>query len=223
MKTAMILAAGRGERLKPLTEKLPKAMCLVGDKPLIAHHVTHLAQSGFEQIVINHAYLGGQIRRYLGNGAHWSVDIHYAPEPPGGLETGGGILNALPLLGDKPFVTVNADVLTDYNFSTLHLPEETLAHLILVENPPHKKQGDFGLFGNKVSLDFPFYTFSGIACYHPLAFQACKIGRYSVTPLLRDLVKQKGVSGALHSGLWIDIGSFEGLLSANRVFNAKGT
>ncbi|MBY0377209.1 MAG: NTP transferase domain-containing protein, partial [Gammaproteobacteria bacterium] len=123
MKTAMILAAGRGDRLKPLTEKQPKAMCLVQQKPLIEHHVARLAELGFERIVINHAYLGSQIRRHLGTGSKWGIEICYAPEPPGGLETGGGIYNALPLLGKQPFVTVNADVFTDFNFRMLHLAE----------------------------------------------------------------------------------------------------
>lgn len=149
MKTAMILAAGRGERLKPLTKTCPKAMCRVQGMPLIEYHVANLAAAGFQKIVINHAYLGSQIRHHLQDGRRWGVEICYSPEPPGGLETGGGIINALPLLGNAPFITVNADIYTNFNFASIHLPKESLAHLILVDNPAHNSRGDFGLNGNR--------------------------------------------------------------------------
>ncbi|CDZ76525.1 Glucose-1-phosphate thymidylyltransferase [Legionella massiliensis] len=216
MKIAMILAAGRGERLRPLTEKRPKAMCLVQQKPLIEHHVQRLAEAGFERIVINHAYLGGQIRRHLGKGQKWGVEICYTPEPPGGLETGGGIYNALALLGKKPFVTVNADVFTDFDFRRLNLQEGLMAHLILVENPQYNHKGDFDLIdGQWLSNLNRQYTYSGIACYHPNAFALCKAGRYSLTPLLRDLAQKNLATGELYQGLWIDIGSAERLRYAN--------
>lgn len=217
MKTAMILAAGRGERLKPLTEKIPKAMCVVQEKPLIEHHVNHLAEKGIERIVINHAYLGGQIRRHLGNGAKWGVEICYTPEPPGGLETGGGIFNALPLLGDSPFITLNADLVSDFDYSSLKIPEDALTHLVLVKNPLSTK-GDFGLVNQKISRESACYTFSGIACYRPEAFQSRKIGRYSVTPLLHELIEQNKASGEFYSGFWVDIGSLEGIQLANQRF-----
>lgn len=216
MKTAMILAAGRGERLKPLTEKRPKAMCLVQQKPLIEHHLSKLAKAGFERVVINHAYLGNQIRRYFGKGSSWGLEICYVPEPPGGLETGGGIYNALPLLGEQPFITVNADIFTDYNFRILKLEETILVHLVLVENPRHNSKGDFDLIDQgKLSNQNKRYTYSGIACYRPEAFKFNQAGRYSVTPLLRDLASQNLASGELYQGLWIDIGTAERLSFAN--------
>ncbi|HHF7348315.1 TPA: N-acetylmuramate alpha-1-phosphate uridylyltransferase MurU [Legionella feeleii] len=214
MKTAMILAAGRGVRLKPLTDKIPKAMCQVHNKPLIEYHVERLAKLGFERIVINHAYLGGQIRQHLGNGTKWGVEICYSPEPPGGLETGGGIHAALPLLGKEPFVTVNADVFTDYDFTQLHLTEETRVHLVLVPNPQHN-QGDFGLDNQQQLTNQRVYTFAGITCYRPDVFEQCKAGRYSVVPLLRDLAGKNLASGELYQGLWVDIGSSERLKFAN--------
>ncbi|WED42655.1 N-acetylmuramate alpha-1-phosphate uridylyltransferase MurU [Legionella cardiaca] len=215
MRTAMILAAGRGERLRPLTDKLPKALCRVHDKPLIEYHVEKLANSGFDRIVVNHAHLGGQIRRYLGDGRKWNVEICYTPEPPGGLETGGGIYNALPLLGPAPFITVNADILTDYDFNTLQLPEHALIKLVLVTNPQHNTQGDFGLTEQNFLTNERTYTFPGIACYRPEAFRTCQPGRYSVIPLIRRLVEDNLVMGELYQGLWMDIGSPERLRVAN--------
>ncbi|MBA3537651.1 MAG: nucleotidyltransferase family protein [Tatlockia sp.] len=218
MKTAMILAAGRGERLKPLTEKQPKAMCLVQEKPLIEHHVARLAEAGFERIVINHAYLGSQIRRHLGNGSKWGLEICYTPEPPGGLETGGGIYNALPLLGKRPFVTVNADVFTDFDFRLLTLEEGIMSHLVLVKNPLHNHSGDFDLTSqNQLSNDNKRYTYAGIAYYRPEAFQGSEIGRYSIVTLLRDLANRNLATGQLYQGLWVDIGSSERLRFANSI------
>lgn len=223
MKTAMILAAGRGERLKPLTEKLPKAMCLVDKRPLIEHHVEKLAGSGFERIVINHAYLGEQIRRHLGNGAKWGVEICYSPEPPGGLETGGGIYNALAMLGKNPFVTVNADVFTDFDFSSLSLKDGIMTNLILVNNPKHNSCGDFDLTDQHLlSNQVKRYTFAGIACYRPEAFQQCRVGRYSVVPLLHGLIAEKLATGEVYQGLWVDIGSSERLKFANSLGRAPG-
>ncbi|KTC87090.1 N-acetylmuramate alpha-1-phosphate uridylyltransferase MurU [Legionella brunensis] len=215
MKAAMILAAGRGERLRPLTDTLPKALCQVHKKPLIEYHMEKLAHCGFERIVINHAHLGGQIRRHLGNGRKWNIELCYAPEPPGGLETGGGIYNALPLLGDTPFLTVNADIFTDYDFNSLTLPDHAMAKLILVPNPKHNSQGDFGLNNQYLTNHERIYTFPGIACYHPHAFRECKAGRYSVIPLIRHLTEKNLVMGELYQGLWMDIGSPERLAIAN--------
>ncbi len=212
MKTAMILAAGRGERLRPLTDTVPKALCLVQQKPLIEHHVEKLAKSGFERIVINHAYLGGHIRQHLGNGAKWGIEICYAPEPPGGLETGGGIYNALALLGKNPFVTVNADVFTDYEFSSLTLADSANIHLVLVNNPQHNPKGDFDLINqNQLSNQTKRYTVAGIACYRPEAFAECRAGRYSVVPLFHELIRKNLATGELYQGLWVDIGSIERL------------
>ena len=213
MKIAMILAAGRGERLRPLTDNIPKALCLVKGKPLIEHHVINLAKAGFKRLVINHAYLGGQIRHYLGDGERFGVEICYSPEPPGGLETGGGIVNALGLLGAKPFLTVNADIFTDFDFTTVDMNGINWLHLILVRNNPTLlHHGDFSLINNRLlSNSNPEYTFSGIACYHPKLFTECLPGRYSVTPLIREYVRQEKGSGQLHQGDWFDIGSVDRL------------
>ncbi|MFI4919058.1 MAG: N-acetylmuramate alpha-1-phosphate uridylyltransferase MurU [Legionellales bacterium] len=217
MKTAMILAAGRGERLRPLTENQPKALCMVHGKPLIEHHVINLALAGFNRIVINHAYLGGQIRQHLGDGSRWGVEICYVPEPPGGLETGGGIVNALALLGDQPFITVNADVFTDFNFKKLQTDAINCIHLIVVKkNPALQHLGDFGLInGHHLTNSNLEYTFAGIACYHPQVFSKEKPGRYSVTPLLKQFTSENKVTADLHQGTWFDIGSIERLQAAN--------
>lgn len=217
MNTAMILAAGRGERLRPLTDLTPKALCQVHGISLIEHHVIHLAQAGFEHLIINYAWLGGKIRQHLGNGARWGLDIDYAPEPPGGLETGGGIVNALPLLGNTPFLTVNADIFTDYNFKLPALAADCMAHLILINKPTWLTRGDFGLMqGKLLSNQNRQYTFAGIACYRPDVFRNSKPGRYSVTPLLRQLAMEGQLTGEIHAGKWIDIGSPERLEMAQK-------
>jgi MurNAc alpha-1-phosphate uridylyltransferase len=219
MKTAMILAAGRGERMLPLTDHIPKAMCQVNGTPLIEHHVVNLAEAGFTRLIINHAHLGGQIRNHLGDGKKWGVELYYAPEPPGGLETGGGIFNALPLLGNEPFLTVNADIYTDFKFNSQGLPNDSLAHLLLGQNPEHNPDGDFSLKNNQIlSNDGPGYTFLGIAIYHPKAFLPYSPGRYSVVPMLRKLVSQQCASGEFFQGLWLDIGTAERLSHANELF-----
>lgn len=217
MKTALILAAGRGERLRPLTDIKPKALCEVHHIPLIEYHVMNLAKAGFKRLIVNHAHLGGQIREYLGNGSRWGVSIHYSPEPPGALETGGGIVNALTLLGHAPFVTVNADIFTDYDFSSLKLPQNSLIHLILIKKPPYQHHADFGLSEtHHVDNNHKLYTFSGIACYHPACFKNSPPGRYSVTPLIRMLADKQQVTGTLYTGAWSDIGNLERLQKANR-------
>jgi len=178
-----------------------------------------LAKAGFERLVINHAYLGGKIRQHLGNGARWGIEIYYSPEPPGGLETGGGIVNALPLLGDKPFITVNADIYTDFDFSQLQ-PENTHSiHVILVnKNPLLNHHGDFGLINQtQLSNTNPEYTLAGICCYHPQVFMHCKQGRYSVAPLIRQYAAQNKVTASVHSGLWYDIGTLERLHAVNQI------
>lgn len=209
---AMILAAGRGERLRPLTDAIPKALCEVNRKSLIAHHLNRLKEAGFSRVIINHAHLGGQIRRHVGNGAAFGLDVCYSPEPPGGLETGGGIFNALPLLGTCPFLTVNADIYIDCNFQEIKLPEESSAHLLMINNPKHNPKGDFSLNSQKkLCSDFaeesPTYTFSGVAVYDPLVFHSLKAGRFPLKPLFQKLIKEQRLSGELFRGLWIDIGT----------------
>jgi MurNAc alpha-1-phosphate uridylyltransferase len=216
MNTAMILAAGRGERLKPLTNSIPKALCKVHHIPLIEYHVINLSRAGFKHIVINHAYLGGQIRQHLGLGERFGTRISYAPEPPGGLETGGGIVNALPLLGKKPFVTVNADIFTDFPFANLSLRPQSLLHLVLVPKPSYAESGDFGFSDTGEPLNTEReYTFPGIACYDPMLFKGMKLGRFSVTPILRKMVTDKAATAEVYLGKWLDIGTSERLAKAN--------
>lgn len=209
MKTAMILAAGRGERLKPLTDKLPKPLCMLKGKPLIMHHLENLAAAKYEHIIINHAWLGGKIRQYIGHQAA-GIAITYTPEPPGGLETAGGIINALPLLGEDPFAVINGDIYTDFDLAQLQMPEQALANLLLIPNNPELQHtGDFGLHHQQVTNDNKAHTFAGIACYKPALFAQLPLARYSLTPLLRQQVDLQTVFGQLHTGCWFDIGSME--------------
>ncbi len=217
MNTAMILAAGRGERLKPLTDKIPKAMCMIQGKPLIEHHVEKLAEAGFTHLVINHAYLGSQIRHHLKDGSNWGVKISYSAEPPGGLETGGGIVKALPLLGTNPFITVNADIFTDFDFKQLHFDPSSYIHLMLIKNNPKLGHyGDFGLVNNKLlNNSSKDYTFAGIACYNPQIFHNLPQGRYSVSYLIRRYAQEEKATGEIYNGAWFDIGSLERLQAVN--------
>lgn len=222
MKTALILAAGRGERLKPLTDTQPKALCTVRGIPLIEYHINHLATAGFKTIVINHAYLGGEIRNRLKNGSRWNINIIYSPEPPGGLETGGGIANALQYLNNEPFVTVNADILTDYDFSKLSLLKHYLAHVVLVNQPSYYAHADFGISEESLlSNQNKQFTFSGIACYSPDLLANIRPGRFSITPIIRQAADAQRVSCELHLGQWSDIGSPDRLALANSNMSRK--
>jgi MurNAc alpha-1-phosphate uridylyltransferase len=208
MKTAFIFAAGRGERLRPLTDLRPKPLCTIHGIPLIEYHVKRLALAGFEHLIINHAYLGGQIRHYLGTGNRFGVKISYSPEPPGALETGGGIVNALELIGDKPFLSVNADIYTDIDFATLALPIQSLAHLILINTPSYFSHSDFGLRApNLLDNEHKQYTYSGIAYYDPVLFVNQPYGRYSIVPILRELAAQQKATAEVYNGQWFDIGT----------------
>jgi N-acetyl-alpha-D-muramate 1-phosphate uridylyltransferase len=211
---AMILAAGRGERLRPLTDTTPKPLLQAGGKPLIAYHLEALARAGFGEIVVNLSWLGEQIRERLGDGAAYGVAIEYSEEPEA-LETAGGIVQALPLLGER-FVVVNADIFTDYDFARLR-SIDSLAHLVLVDNPDHNTAGDFSLHGATLSNDDSGrHTFSGIAAYHRDFFSGLRPGRQALAPLLRSAVDNGEVSGELYQGKWIDIGTVERLRSLNR-------
>jgi len=212
----MILAAGRGERMRPLTDRIPKPLLPVAGRPLIQHHIEALAQAGFGELVINHAHLGDQIEQALGDGSRWGMQINYSPEPAGALETGGGIFQALPLLGAAPFVVVNGDIWTDYDFSHLLLPENSLAHLVLVDNPVHNPEGDFSLADGLVS-EGPGerLTFSGIGVYHPDLFANCRPGAFPLAPLLKTAMAQGRVSGEYYRGRWVDVGTPERLAEIN--------
>lgn len=209
---AMILAAGRGERLRPLTDSLPKPLIAAGGKPLIEYHLENLAAAGFQDIVINQGHLGHLLPNHLGNGERWGVRIHWSVEPPEALETGGGIFQALPLLGTGPFLVINGDIFTDYPLARLRSIKCDRAHLLLVPNPAHNPKGDFALQGGRIRNEGePRHTFSGMAVYHPRLFTGCAPGRYSVVPMLRKTVDESLVTGELYSGTWLDIGNLERL------------
>ncbi len=241
----MILAAGRGERMRPLTDVTPKPLLPVAGKPLIVWHLERLAKAGFRDIVINHAHLGDHIEALLDDGSAWGVSIRYSEESPGALESAGGIANALPLLvngpGDDIFLVVNGDIWCDLDFAALpKLADHDLAHLVLVPNPPHHPDGDFALQNGRV-LDTPgvspqltspkgagrhevavpseardgatLHTFSGIGLYHPELFASVERGKPArLAPLLREAMAADHVSGQIHTGRWVDVGTPERLM-----------
>ena len=198
--------------MRPLTDRTPKPLLRVGGKPLIVWHLERLAQAGIKDVVINHAHLGAQIEAALGDGSQWGLHIQYSPEKVA-LETAGGIANALPLLGDAPFLVVNGDVFTDINFATLKLDSPNLAHLVMIDNPPQHMAGDFVLLNEKVTLEgVKKLTFSGIGVYHPDLFASVVRGEAAkLAPLLKAAMVQGLVSGSHHQGEWHDIGTPERL------------
>ena len=214
---AMILAAGRGERMRPLTDELPKPLLEVADKPLIVYHIEKLVTAGFEEIIINIAHLGYKIAESLGDGSAWNVKISYSDEQEdGALESAGGIIKALPLLGDENFLVVNGDVFCEYDFDPHFDLGENLAHLILVENPKHNPNGDFGLKNTSVlNEDKLKYTFSGIGYYNPKIFNGFNAQKLALSPILREKIKNKQISGELFSGDWHDIGTPQRLQEIN--------
>lgn len=210
---AMILAAGRGERMRPLTDNTPKPLLKVGEKRLIEFHLEHLLKAGFQNIVINHAWLGEQIEAFLGDGSAYGVHIQYSAEGEA-LETGGGIQRALALLsdGDTPFVVVNGDIWCAYDFAQLPSKLKGLAHLVLVDNPPHNPDGDFAWQLGQIALQGSTkLTFSGIGVYHPKLFAACQAGKFPLAPLLKQAIQNGQVSAEHYQGLWMDIGTPERL------------
>jgi len=212
---AMILAAGRGERMRPLTDHTPKPLLIVHDKPLIVWHIERLKKAGFSQLVINHAHLGEQVEHALGDGSAFGVSIAYSPEETA-LETGGGIAHALPLLGEQPFLVVNGDVWTDINYAALALDEGDAAHLVLVNNPSHNPNGDFALNKGRVSVDgSDKLTFSGVGLYQPHLFSDQSEECFPLAPLLRNAMSQNTVSGQHHQGIWTDVGTPERLAEIN--------
>ncbi len=213
----MILAAGRGLRMMPLTANTPKPLLKIANKPLIVWHIERLAQAGFKEIVINHAYLGSQIEQALGDGSEWGVSIQYSPEEDA-LETAGGIANALPLLGDAPFLVVNGDVFCEIDFC-LKLKAPYLAHLVMVDNPPQHAQGDFALDTGVLNSDGPIkLTYSGVGVFSPQLFKHIVKGDSAkLAPLLISAMADSLISGEHYQGVWHDIGTPERLklLDAN--------
>ena len=222
----MLLAAGRGERMGSLTEHCPKPMLEVAGRPLIAHHLAKLHTMGFREVVINTSYLGDQIQAFCGDGSAFGLDIAYSPEPER-LETAGGIINALPLLGSDPFWVINADVWCDYQpFPWVRLPPGALASLIIVDNPPHHPSGDFaftpsGRLADKTGdADFAF-TYSGIGVYSPVLFEAWESGVLPLRPVLEQGIRQGLVFGERFRGYWCDVGTPERLASLDKMLAGR--
>lgn len=224
---AMVLAAGRGERMRPLTDSQPKPLLRVGGKRLIDYHLERLAAGGFREVVVNTAWLGDLIPAALGSGGQYGLSITYSNERPEALETGGGIFQALPLLGSGPFLLVNGDVWTDIDFGALRRPppEGSLAHLVLVPNPPQHARGDFRLEGPKRGLvsegEGLRHTYSGVGIYRPEFFAGCTPGKFPLLPLLRRAIAQRALSGELHEGRWFDIGTAERLAALDAELSRK--
>jgi len=213
----MILAAGRGERLRPVTDSIPKPLVRVRGKPLIQYHIEALVAAGITELVINYAWLGEKIVQTLGDGQQWGATIQYSPENSGALETGGGIHNALPLLGDAPFIVVNGDIFTDYPYASLTCQPQKLVHLVLVTNPPQHPLGDFALQNGAVRQDGgQKLTYSGIGVYSSGFFQHCRQGAFPLAPLLTQAMAQEQVTGEFFGGQWDDIGTLERLEKINQ-------
>jgi MurNAc alpha-1-phosphate uridylyltransferase len=206
----MILAAGRGERMRPLTDHTPKPLLCVGGKPLIVWHLERLAQAGFSEVVINHAHLGGQIEAALGHGSQWGLSIHYSAESVA-LETAGGIANALPLLGDAPFLVVNGDTYTDIDFAVINtaLQPPNLAHLLMVDNPAQHPTGDFFYAdGRLAAIGERKLTFAGVGIYQPSLFAHIARGEAAkLAPILHAAIARQLVSASYYQGQWHDIGT----------------
>jgi MurNAc alpha-1-phosphate uridylyltransferase len=218
---AMILAAGRGERMRLLTDTVPKPLLEAGGKPLIEYPIEALVRAGVRDIVINHAWLGERIEDHLGDGGRYGARIRYSPEGEV-LGTGGGIFHALPLLRDEPFAVVNGDVFTDYPFATLPKDPQGLAHLVLVDNPPHHPAGDFALSeGRLMAEGDPRFTFSGIGVYRPEIFAGCEGGAFPLGPLLREAARRGLVSAEHYRGDWVDVGTPERLHALDRRLRAR--
>lgn len=217
---AMILAAGHGERMRPLTAHTPKPLLRAGGLTLIEHQLVALRAAGINEIIINHGRLGEQIENYLGDGARYGLNLHYSPEGGQPLETGGGIFRALPWLGAAPFLVVNADIWTDYPYQLLKdlALNDEVAHLILVDNPSHNQTGDFVLVNHRVTfIGEQRLTFSGIGVYRPELFVNCVDGAFPLAPLLRDAMTKNRVSGEHWRGKWLDIGTPERLSDLQKI------
>ena len=213
---AMVLAAGRGERMRPLTESRPKALLEVAGRPLIEHHLESLRTAGIDNVVVNLGWHGEQIAERIGSGAAWGLTVAYSPEGDNILETGGGIHRALPLLGDEPFLVVNADVFTDMPMPS-ELADDALGHLVLVPTPEHKAKGDFDLEGGRIAVaENPALTFSGVAMYRPEFFADCEPGRFPLAPMLTEAARAGRLTGSLYEGLWVDVGTPERLEALNQ-------
>ena len=208
----MILAAGRGERLRPLTDDLPKALVEVRGRSLLQRHLERLSGAGIEDVVINLGWHGEQIQERIGSGSEYGLSVAYSDEGDNVLETGGGIHNALHLLGSDPFLVVNADIFTDMPVPIVNLAENALGHLVLVPSPAYRDAGDFDLVdGLARNAESPMLTFGGVAMYRPEFFDGCDAGRFSIVPRLRQAADDGRLQGSLYEGVWADVGTPERL------------
>jgi MurNAc alpha-1-phosphate uridylyltransferase len=219
---AIVLCAGRGERLRPITDTVPKPLVEVAGRPLVGYHLEALARAGVREVVINLSWLGERLREALGDGAAYGLRIHYSDEGPVALETGGGIFNALPLLGPAPFLVVNGDVWTDIDFASLSLEDDADACIVLVPNPPQHPRGDFALQGDAVAAQgAERFTYSGVGIYRPEFFAGCTPGRFPLAPLLNRAIAAGRLRGRLHRGEWHDVGSPERLRELDQRLRAR--
>jgi len=222
---AMILAAGRGERMRPLTDGTPKPLLKVAGKRLIEYHLENLVRAGVQEVIINHAWLGEQIPACLGNGQQYGLAIHYSDEGNNALETAGGIINALPLLGSEPFILINGDIWTDYEFSSLlaHPHTNSLMHLVLVANPAHNPKGDFDIDEKGRLIDHAAHTYSGIGLYSAKIFTKLKAGApvLPLAPVIRTTIGEQNATGEVYRGTWTDVGTPERLTSLESFLSAK--
>lgn len=218
----MILAAGRGERMRPLTDDTPKPLLAVGGKPLIQYHIENLAAAGVRDIVINLAWQGAKLRAALGEGAGFGVRIQYSDEGDAALETGGGICKALPLLGDEPFIVVSGDIWTSFPFATLKLGPNDVAHFVVVPNPEFHAEGDFGLRGARMTDTAPRYTYANIGVFTAQFFEGHRPGRFALAPLMFDWIRRGRVSGELYRGAWHNVGTPEQLAALDAQLAAGG-
>lgn len=218
---AMILAAGRGSRMRPLTDHTHKGLLKIADVPLLERHVRKLAAIGIKDIVINVSYLAEQIQQFLGDGQTFGVNIHYSIEPTA-LEVGGGIIKALPLLGPEPFIVINCDVWTDYSMQNLTLKQNSMGHIVLVKNPDHNPKGDFCLVNEKVQISHSAektFTYAGIALYHPKLFHGFpEYCSQPMLPILLKAIERSQLSGEFYQGFWSDIGTPERLSAVHTQF-----
>ncbi|MEM7053859.1 MAG: N-acetylmuramate alpha-1-phosphate uridylyltransferase MurU [Pseudomonadota bacterium] len=217
---AMILAAGRGERMRPLSDSVPKPLLAVGGKPMILHHIERLHQAGFEQIVINLGWLGHLIEAELGNGRQYGVSIRYSHEPEGALETAGGIAFARPLLGGQPFLVINSDIWIDYPLERLYeFNPDGDAHLVFVDNPAHHPEGDFAIIEGRACLHGqPKFTYSGLGVYRPQLLDDIPDRPWPLRPVLDRAIAENRISAEHHAGQWLDIGTPERLHEAELRF-----
>jgi MurNAc alpha-1-phosphate uridylyltransferase len=219
---AIVLAAGRGERMRPLTDTIPKPLAPVAGKPLIGYHLRALARAGVREVVINLAWLGSQIRAALGDGAAYGVRITYSDEGSTALETGGGIFNALPHLSPGPFLVINGDTWSDIDYGQLTLAPEADAHLVLASNPPHIPRGDFGLEGEHIlERETDRFTYTGVGVYRPELFAGCSPGKFPLLPLLRRAIAARRLHGHVHRGEWFEIGTMKLLAELDSLVRAR--